>query len=108
MSPDSVANAAEVVTTGIPAVAVAEPNVRSLAPSLALDWVVPPAGRTIAEEAAPAMVAGGLSEPPVAEVPAEARRSDSSLALELIVVPAGWTTVDETAPAAVSDRLLGL
>ena len=102
VSPDSVANPAEVVTRGIPAVAVADPNVRPLASSLALELVVPPAGRTTAEEAAPALVTGALSEPPVA-----ARRSDSSLALELIVVPAGGTTAEETAPAVVSEGLLG-
>ena len=107
VSPDSVANPAEVVARGIPAVAVADPNVRSLVSSLALDSVVAPAGRTAAEEAAPALVTRGLWEPPVAEVTVGARRSDSSLALELIVVPAGGTTTEETAPAVVSARLLG-
>lgn len=107
VSPDLVANAAEVATRGTPAVAVADPNVRSLGSSLALDLVVAPAGRTTAEETEPAMVRGALSEPPVAEVTAKARRSDSSLGLELIVVPAGGTTADETAPAVLSERLLG-
>ena len=98
VSPDSVANPAEVVTRGIPAVAVADPNVRPLASSLALELVVAPAGRTTADEAAPALVTGALSELLVA-----ARRSDSSLALELIVVPAAGTTVEETAPAVFSE-----
>ena len=107
VSPDSVANPAEVVTRGIPAVAVADPSVRRLASSLALELVIAPAGRTTAEEAAPALVTGALSEPPVAEVTARERRSDSSMALELIVVPAGGTTAEETALAVVSERLLG-
>ena len=88
------------------AVAVADPNVRSLASSLALELVVASAGRITAEEAAPTLVIGALSERPVAEVTARERRSDSSLALEMIVVPAGGTTAEETTPAVVSEGLL--
>ena len=106
VSPDSAVNPAEVVARGIPAVAVFNTDVRSLALPLALDSVTAPVGGVTAEGATPALVTRILSEPPVAVVTARERRSVSPFALELSVVSAGGTIAEETAPVVVADGLL--
>ena len=87
---------ADVVTGGVPTVAVFTPEVRWPVSTLALELVVVPAGVT-AEEPAPAVVTGGLWGPPVAVVTAPARLLASLLALDTAFAPAGSTSEDEPA-----------